>query len=118
MDLSKAFDCITHDLLIAKRNAYGFDRKSLVFFDSYLIRRKLCVNVNNIQSTFQTLPSGVPQGSILGSLLFNMFINDLIGVIKRSSLYYFTDDNTITTFEKDITLLKETFQNEVEIAIQ
>ena len=66
MDLSNAFDCMPHDLLIAKLNAYGFDRKSLVFLYSYLKRSKQCVNVNNIQSTFQTLLSGVPQGSILG----------------------------------------------------
>ena len=54
----------------------------------------------------------------LGPLLFNIFINDLIGFIKKSSLYYFADDNTIAAFEKDITLLKETLQNEAEIAIQ
>ena len=54
----------------------------------------------------------------LGPLLFNIFINDLIGFIKKSSLYYFADNNTITAFEKDITLLKETLQNEAEIAIQ
>ena len=51
-------------------------------------------------------------------MLFNIFVNDLIGFIKKSSLYNFADDNTITAFEKDITLLKETLQNEAEIAIQ
>ena len=117
MDLSKAFDCIPHDLLIAKLNAYAFDRKSLVFFYSYLKRRKQCVNLNNIQSTFQTLLSGVLQGSILGPFLFNIIINDLVGFIKKSSLYNFADDKTITAFERDITLLKETLQNEAEIEI-
>ena len=106
MDLSKAFDCIPHDLLIAKLNACGFDRKSLVFFFSYLKRRKQCVNLNNVQNTFQTLLPGVPQGSILRPFLFNIIINDLIGFIKKSSLYNFADDNTRTAFEKDITDLK------------
>ena len=118
MDLSKAFDCIPHDLLIAKLIAHGFDRKYLVFFYFYLKRRKQFINVNNMQSTFQTLLFGVPQGLVLGPLLFNVFINNLIGFIKKSSLYNFAGDNTITAFEKDIALLKETLQNEAEIAIQ
>ena len=101
VDLSKAFDCIPNDLLITKLNAYGFDKTSLLFFYSYLKRREQCVNLNNIQSTFKTLLSEVPQGSILGPLLFNIFINDLIGFIKKSSLYNFADDNTMTAFEKD-----------------
>ena len=118
MDLSKAFDCIPHDLLIAKLNACGFDRKSLVFFFSYLKRRKQCVSLNNVQNTFQTLLSEVPQGSILRPFLFNIIINDLIGFIKKSSLYNFADDNTITAFERDITFLKEILQNKAEIEIQ
>ena len=81
MDLSKAFECIPYDLLIAKLNAHGFDRKSLVFFYSYLKRRKQCVNLNNIQSTFQTLLSWVSQELILGTLLFNIFKNDFIGFL-------------------------------------
>ena len=87
MDLSKAFDCIPHNLLISRLNVYHFDRKSLVFFYSYLQRRKQCVNVNDIQSTFQTLLSGVPQGLIFGPLPFNIFINDLIRFIKKFLLY-------------------------------
>ena len=117
-DLSKAFDCIPHNLLIAKVNAFAFDRNSLMFFYSYLKRRIQCVKVNNIQNTFQTLLSGGPQRSILGPLLFKIFINDFIGFTKKSSLYNFADDNTMTAFEKDIMLLKATLQNEVEIAIQ
>ena len=64
-----------------------------------------------MQSTFQTLLSGVPQGLLLGPLLFNVFINNLIGFIKKSSLYNVADDNTIPSFENDITLWKETLQN-------
>ena len=118
MDLSKVFECIPHNFLIAKLNVYSFDRKSLVFIYSYLKWRKQWVNVNIIQRTFQTLLSVGPRGSILGPLLFNIFINDLIDFIKNPSLYNFADDSTITAFEKDITLLKESLENKVEIAIQ
>ena len=68
-----------------------------------------------MQSTFQTLLSGISQGSIIGPLLYNVFINDLIGLIRKSSLCNFGYDNTIAAFEKDITLLKETLQKKAEI---
>ena len=71
-----------------------------------------------MQSTFQTLLSGVPHRSILGPLPFDIFMNDHIGFIKKSSIYNFADDNTITAFEKDTASLRKTLQIEAEIAIE
>ena len=78
MDLFKAFDCVPHDLLIAKMHAYGFDKDTLILFFSYLKDRKQEFKVNNTISSFMTLVSGIPQGSILGPLLFNILINDIV----------------------------------------
>ena len=76
MDLSKAFDCIPHDLLIAKLAVYGFEEKTSLYIYAYLENGKHCVKINNINSNFQTIKSGVPQGSIVGPILFNIFFND------------------------------------------
>ena len=70
MDLSKAFDCIPHDLLIAKLHAYGYSDKTVTFIYFYLERRKQNVKIENFYSNFLILLSGVPQGSILGPILF------------------------------------------------
>ena len=117
MDLSKASDSIPHDLFIAKMHAYGFSKNSLVFFYSYLKRRKQNVRINNTRSNFQILLSGVPQGSILGPILFNKFINDLLLWISNSELLNFADDNTISAAENTIEELISTLEKESQAAI-
>ena len=116
-DLSKAFDCIPHDLLIAKLSAYGLSSDSLCYIYSYLKDRKQCVQINNKQSEFDTIISGVPQGSIFGPILFNIFFNDFFFFIPKASVHNFADDNTLCSFAKTLRGLVTILQSECETAI-
>ena len=101
-DLSKAFDCIDHELLIAKLEAYGFDHESLTYIYSYLSNRKQRTTINGYFSTWTDINRGVPQGSIMGPLLFNIYFNDIFWFIPDSDMANFADDNTSYAIEKTI----------------
>ena len=95
MDLSKVFDTMNHDLLIAKLGGYGFQKDALSFMKSYLMKRRQRVCVNSNFSSWERIISGVPEGSILGTLLFNIFLNDLSLFVGNSDLSNYADDNTL-----------------------
>ena len=97
MDLSKAFECLSHGLIIAKLAAYGLDNTALKLIFSYLKNRKQCVRINNPYSNFENVITGVPQGSIVGPLLFDFSINDLFSFNESSSIHNFADDNTFSS---------------------
>ena len=111
-DLSKAFDCLNHDLLIAKLYAYGFDKSALNFIYDYLKERKQRTKVNGAYSSWQELKFGVPQGYILGPLLFNIFINDMFYFIKDTNIANYADDSTLYTVERNMEDLLNTLENE------
>ena len=93
-DLSKAFDCILHDLLIAKLHAYGVEMKSLRFLYSYLNGREQRVKINDKYSSFEEILFGVPQDSILGPSLCNIFVSDLFLILNNIKIASCADDNT------------------------
>ena len=104
-NLSKAFDCIDHSLLITKLNAYGFEKQSINFVYSYLAKRKQRTKVDSAVSSWEMFFSDAPQGSVLRPLLFNIYIYiydmffETPGSIDSAG---YADDNTLYTYSSNI----------------
>ena len=111
MDLSKAFDTLPHDLMVLKLKQYQLDDKIVNLTKGYLSNRRQRVKLGNVHSTWQDITTGVPQGSILGPVPFNIFMNDLVYVIKLSNLSTYADDTQIFFADKDPLIVQETINS-------
>ena len=118
MDLSKAFDCLNHDLLIAKLYAYGFSKESVTLIRNYLKNRWQRTKINTTFSTWYELITGVPQGSVLGPLLFNIYLNDLFWNNEETDVCNFADDTTLYACDMNLDTVLRKLEHDSLLAIE
>ena len=107
VDLQKAFDTVDHEILLNKLNHYGIRGIPNSWFKSYLSCRSQYVSISGYDSTSTLIKYGVPQGSVLGPLLFLIYINDLHHAIKYSMVHHFADDTNLLIFDNSLKSLKK-----------
>lgn len=112
IDLKKAFDTVDHNILLEKLAHYGIRGHALNFFKSYLYNRKQFVHCNSVNSKTQSVSCGVPQGSVLGPILFLIYVNDMANCIKETNIRLFADDTAAFKSGKNLrNLMDETARN-------
>ena len=105
LDLKKAFDTVNHPILLEKLDHYGIRGMALKFFESYLSNRNQSVCCNNTSSSITTIEYGVPQGSVLGPLLFIIYVNDIVNAVKDIKIRLFADDTALFIHGKDVEMI-------------
>ena len=114
IDFTKAFDTVDHDILLNKLNFYGIRGHAHKFFTSYLSGRSQFLLANGVESTVQSITCGVPQGSVLGPILFLVYINDLHRCVDNCEIRMFADDTSLTVHHKNPTELKIIATNKIK----
>ena len=109
LDSSKAFDTVDHNILLHKLKLIGLDSKSLNWFESYLSNRLQKTSISNTLSSPLLVSVGVPQGSILGPLLFTIYVNEMPNIIKHCKIILYADD-TLLHYSSSNALMKVFFQ--------
>ena len=117
-DISNAFDCLHHGLLIAKLDAYGFDIKSVKLIQQYLSNAKQRVKVGNASSSWKEIFYGVPQGSILDPLIFNIFLCELFCFLEGVAKAIYADNTTPYSANKTNDLVIKEIEHFSEVLFQ
>ena len=118
LDFSKAFDCVAHDILIRKLHSYGMGKRSLRWFASYLGNRTVCTKFDDEISDPLPISSGVPQGSVLGPILFNIYAADMASFISNGLVFQYADDTQILLSVAKDNLDEQTVNNMISRCLE